>query len=100
MIISPNPCEGRERTVIGAALSFPSKLRSPPFNDLLDICGYYAFFQIIYLFSYFYLSVPYDFFCHWLPCIANVPRTIPIEVLSHKKKSEVENEGGVLALHP
>lgn len=61
----------------------------------LGICGCYAFFQIIYLSSYFYLSAPCDLFCHWLPRIANAPRTIPIKGLSHEQKIKVENEGGV-----
>lgn len=81
------------------ALSFPSKLRFLPSNDLLDICGCYPFFQIIYLFSCFYLSVPYDLLCHWHPGIANAARNILIKGLSHEQKSKVENEGDFLASH-
>lgn len=58
------------------------------------------FFQIIYLFSCFYLSVPYDLFRHWLPGIANAARNILIKGLSHEQKSKVENEGDFLAPHP
>ena len=86
--------------MVVAALSFRSKFGSLHFNYLLDICVCYAFFQTIYLLSYFYLSVPYDILCHWLSSIANDPRTIPVKGLSHEQKSEVENEGGFLAPHP
>lgn len=81
------------------ALSFPSKLRFLSSSDLLLICGCYAFSQIIYLFSCFYLSVPYDLLCHCLPSIANVTRNMLIKGLSHEQKSEVENEGDFLAPH-
>lgn len=83
-----------------AGLSFPSTLSFPPSNNLLDICDCYAFFQIIYLFSCFYLPAPHDLLRHWLPGIANAARNILIKGLSHEQKSKVENEGDFLAPHP